>query len=84
MLDQCYGDYLKTHHSMMEPIGPITAMRAKHYNFGRLFCGVDGSGYNVITDMLKCKKEFYDKGKKCAKPFHDKFKAKAKPKDLCK
>lgn len=89
-LDQCYGDYLKTHHSMMEPMGRMADMRAKHYNFGRLLCGMDGSGYNVtglpknITDMLKCKKEFYDKGKECAKPFHDKFKAKAKPEDLCK
>ena len=89
-LDQCYGDYLKTHHSMMEPMRRMSDMKARIHNFGRLMCGMEGNGYNVtglpknITDLLKCKKEFYDNGKDCAKPFHDKFKAKAKPKDLCK
>ena len=89
-LDQCYGDYLKTHHSMMEPMRRMADMKARIHNFGRLMCGMDGNGYNVtglpknITDLLKCKKEFYDNGKDCAKPFHDKFKAKAKPEDLCK
>lgn len=89
-LDQCYGDYLKTHHSMMEPMRRMADMKARIHNFGRLMCGMDGNGYNVtglpknITDLLKCKKEFYDNGKVCAKPFHDKFKAKAKPEDLCK
>ena len=89
-LDQCYGDYLKTHHSMMEPMRRMADMKARIHNFGRLMCGMDGNGYNVtglpknITDLLKCKKEFYDNGKGCAKQFHDKFKAKAKPEDLCK
>ena len=66
-LDQCYGDYLKTHHSMMEPMRRMSDMKARIHNFGRLMCGMDGNDYNVtglpknITDLLKCKKEFYDR-----------------------
>lgn len=75
---------------MKDPIKRMADMRAKLHHFGQLLCGIDGPPMNTsglpkkVTDMLKCKKEFYDKGKDCAKTFHDKFKANRNSTDLCK
>lgn len=88
-VDKCYGDYIKTHSNMKEPIKRMADMKAKLHHFGRLLCGIDGPPVNTsglpkqVADKLKCNNEFLDKGKECADTFHNKFKANMTSTDLC-
>lgn len=73
---------------MEGPMKRMSDIKAKLHNFGRLLCGIEpdvnttGLPKNV-TDMLKCKKEFFEEGKECAKTFHGKFKEDRKSANLC-
>lgn len=88
-VDRCYGDYIKTHSYMKEPIKRMADMKGKLHHFGRLLCGIDGPAVNTsglpkqIADMLKCDDRFLEKGNECADKFHNKFKANMNSTDLC-